>query len=48
MNGIKAVTVINRTRAARLNWPEGLATASWLHETALLYPDSPYAKARKD
>jgi hypothetical protein len=45
MNGIKAKTVINRTPAARLKWPEGLTAASWLHETALrLYPDSNYAK----
>jgi hypothetical protein len=45
MNGIKAETVINRTPAARLKWPEGLTAASWLHETALrLYPDSNYAK----
>jgi len=45
MNGIQAETTINRTRAARLKWPEGLAAASWLHETALrLYPDSKYAK----
>ena len=45
MNGILAQTVINRTAAARLKWPEGLSAASWLHETALrLYPDSKYAK----
>jgi len=45
MNGIKAETVINRTPAARLKWPEGLTAASWLHETALrLYPDSNYSK----
>jgi hypothetical protein len=44
--GIQAETTINRTRAARLKWPEGLTAASWLHETALrLYPDSKYAKA---
>ena len=35
MNGIRAETVINRTAAARLKWPEGLSAASWLHETAL-------------
>jgi hypothetical protein len=46
MNGIQAETVINRTRAARLKWPEGLSAASWLHETASrLFPESPYAKA---
>ena len=45
MNGIRAETVINRTAAARLKWPEGLSAASWLHETALrLYPDSKYAE----
>ena len=45
MNGIRAETVINRTAAARLKWPEGLTTASWLHETALhMYPASKYAK----
>jgi hypothetical protein len=45
INGIRAETAINRTRAARLKWPEGLTAASWLHETALLlYPDSRYAK----
>jgi hypothetical protein len=45
MNGIKAETVINRTPAARLKWPEGLTAASWLHETALhMYPASKYAK----
>jgi hypothetical protein len=45
MNGIKAETVINRTPAARLKWPEGLTAASWLHETALhMYPVSKYAK----
>jgi hypothetical protein len=44
-NGIQAETTINRTRAARLKWPEGLTAASWLHEVALrLYPDSKYAK----
>jgi hypothetical protein len=48
-NGIKAKTVINRTRAARLKWPEGFATGSWLHEAALrLYPDSKYAKSHTD
>jgi hypothetical protein len=46
MNGIKAETVINRTSAARLKWPEGLTAASWLQETALhMYPASKYAKA---
>ena len=45
-NGIQAETTTNRTRAARLKWPEWLTAASWLHETALrLYPDSKYAKA---
>jgi hypothetical protein len=45
MNGIQAETVINRTRAARLKWPEGLSAANWLHETALhMYPASKYAK----
>ena len=45
MNGIRAQTVINRTAAARLKWPEGLTAASWLHETALhMYPASKYAK----
>ena len=45
MNGIQAETVINRTPAARLKWPEGLTAASWLHETALhMYPASKYAK----
>jgi hypothetical protein len=45
MNGIKAETVINRTPAARLKWPEGLSAADWLHETALhMYPASKYAK----
>jgi hypothetical protein len=34
-NGIQAETVINRTPAARLKWPEGLTAASWLHETAV-------------
>jgi hypothetical protein len=44
-NGIQAETTINRTRAARLKWPERLTAASWLHETALrLYPDSKYTK----
>jgi hypothetical protein len=44
-NGIQAEKTINRTRAARLKWPEGLTVASWQHETALrLYPDSKYAK----
>jgi hypothetical protein len=44
-NGIQAETTINRTRAARLKWPEGLSAACWLHETALrLYPNSKYAK----
>ena len=44
-NGIHAETTINRTRAARLKWPEGVTAASWLHDTALrLYPDSKYAK----
>ena len=33
--------------AAPLKWPEGVTTASWLHELALrLYPDSKYAKER--
>jgi hypothetical protein len=46
MNGLLAETTINRTRAARLKWPEGLAAARWQHEAALrLYPDSKYAKA---
>jgi|HubBroStandDraft_6_1064221.scaffolds.fasta_scaffold664338_1 hypothetical protein len=46
INGMRAETAINRTRAARLKWPEGLTAASWLHETALrLYPNSKYAKA---
>ena len=46
INGIQAETAINRTRAARHKWPEGLSAASWLHEVALrLYPDSKYAKA---
>src|SRR5882757_5726052 len=45
LNGIQAETTMNRTRAARLKWPEGLSAASWLHETATrLYPDSRYAK----
>jgi hypothetical protein len=50
MNGIRAETTMNRTRAARLKWPEGLSAArlsaaSWLHETAIrFYPDSRYAK----
>jgi hypothetical protein len=45
INGIRSETTINRTRAARLKWPEGLTAAIWLHETALrLYPNSPYAK----
>jgi hypothetical protein len=45
LNGIKAEPVINRTRTARLKWPEGFTAATWLHETALrLYPDSKYAK----
>jgi hypothetical protein len=48
-NGIQAETAINRTRAARLKWPEGFTAASWLHETALqLYPDSKYAKSHSD
>jgi hypothetical protein len=33
LNGINAETVINRTAAARLKWPEGFTAASWLHET---------------
>ena len=45
LNGIKAETVIKRTAAARLKWPEGLSAANWLHETALhMYPASKYAK----
>jgi hypothetical protein len=45
LNGINGETVINRTAAARLKWPEGFTAASWLHETALrLYPDSQCAK----
>jgi hypothetical protein len=48
VNGIQAETAIDRTRAARLRWPEGLSAATWLHETALgLFPDSPYAKAHR-
>ena len=53
-NGIQAETTTNRTRAARLKWPEGLSAArlsaaSWLHETAIrLYPDSRYAKNHTD
>jgi hypothetical protein len=44
-NGIRAQTVINRTTAARLKWPEGLSAALWQHETALhMYPASEYAK----
>jgi hypothetical protein len=49
LNGINAETVINRTAAARLKWPEGFTAASWLHETALrLHPDSQYAKEHSD
>jgi hypothetical protein len=45
LNGIQAETTINRTRAARLKWPEGFTAADWLHETALrLFPDSKYAE----
>jgi hypothetical protein len=45
-NGIQVETTINRTRAARLKWPEGLTAASWLHKTAIrLYPNSQYAKS---
>jgi hypothetical protein len=45
INGIQAETAINRTRATRLKWPEGLSAASWLHDAALhLYPDSKYSK----
>jgi hypothetical protein len=45
LNGIQAETTINRTRAARLKWPEGFTAPDWLHETALrLFPDSKYAE----
>jgi hypothetical protein len=48
-NGIQAETTINRTRAARLKWPEGLTAASWLHEIAIrLFPDSKFAESHTD